>query len=154
MIPVTFLRMICIVLMPIVLVAGCDVLESWRDGQVDKSKQAAQAGAVALPAQPLVVPGEVYDSLPLDGSQQIVSYQPSSSMDEVELTALSAWSVEETCMWMLGRMQQDGYHTDDNPSRILEGLEFFAADKAYSSIVIKVTMNTADQCLITIVARR
>lgn len=147
-------RLLPVVILCLTMFAGCPRMQQWRDSQIATSNRLAQGDRIVVPAPPITIADKVRRQLPLDPLFQLVTYQATSGDAEITLTALSPWSVTETCQWMLARMQQQGYDCDQNPSEILNGVTFLSADQAYGAVMIQVTLNTADQCLINIETRR
>ena len=146
-----YLLIMCFVLC---LCSGCPRMQQLRDRQIATSHSLPQGDRVVIPDPPLSIPAQIKEQLPLDPQFQYAAYHASTGNSEISLTAVSPWDVTATCQWMLTRMQERGYGCDENPSEILNGIEFYSQKQAYSSVTVQVTMNTADQCLIHIKALR
>jgi hypothetical protein len=137
----------------LVLVAGltgCNLLADWRDSQVSKSGAATSSGQVQPPAQPLSIPAGVASALPVPDNSTVVMYMEGGGATTISL--ISPWDTLATCNWMLGRLQELGYDSGDNPSRILEGVEYSNSRAKFPRVKVQVTLNTSDQCLIDIEA--
>ena len=130
--------------------AGCSKLAGWRNQQVATSHQLAQGNAITPPATPIALPDDVKAALPLDPSFTTLSY--SETGGQVSISLLSAWETAKTCEWLLTQMEARGYYGEDNPSRILEGLDFTAEKAKYKRVRITVSLNTEDQTTIKIEA--
>ena len=130
--------------------SGCNKLATWRNQQVATSHQLAQGNKITPPSTPVQVPDDVRAELPLDPSFTTLSY--SESGGEVRMSLLSAWDTTKTCEWLLTQMQQWGYEIGDNPSRILEGLDFTYEKAKYKRVRITVSLNTEDQTTVAIEA--
>jgi len=130
--------------------ASCNLLANWRDSQIQASHTAAQQGGPVLPPPvPIVVPDSVLRDLPLDKSFTFLQYTKNG--DNVEIKAISAWDAATTSNWMLARLTELGYDSGDNPSRILEGCDYYGNQGAkYKVIRAKVDLNASDQCLVEI----
>jgi hypothetical protein len=135
--------LLCFVLL---LLAGCDQLKAWRNGQVRQMHQLAQGSKVTPPAQPVSVPDSVKDELPLDPTFTVLSYSGSSG--SATLTALSPWDGTKTAEWLVARLGQLGYDSGDNASRILDGATYQKSGGAYHSLYVKLSLNTAEQCTV------
>ena len=136
-----------------IFVVSCNEIAEWRDRQIQQSHTAAQQGGPVLPpAVPITVPGNVLESLPVNDSFTFTHYTKHGNI--VELKAISPWDTATTSNWMLARLAELGYESGDNPSRILEGCDYFGgSETVYSSIWAKVDLNSADQCLVEIETR-
>jgi hypothetical protein len=134
------------------LAAGCNKLASWKNQQIQSSNQSAAGSKITPPAQPITVPSDVQAALPLDPAFTILSY--SDTGGTVSLTALSQKETTATCEWFLTEMARRGYGSEDNASRILEGLEFISEQAAYKRVWVKVSMNSSDQTTIEIKANK
>ena len=64
----------------------------------------------------------------------------------VEITALSSKDTLNTTTQLLATLAQLGYETEDNASRILEGVSYSKQTGQVRSLFIKVTMDTEEQC--------
>jgi hypothetical protein len=141
----------------LLLAPACDQLEGWRDSQVQQSHQAVQGSKVTPPAQPASVPDSVKDELPLDPSFTVLSYSaeggghggpPHQDNGGMTLTALSPWDAEQTALWLVGRLGALGYDSGDNASRVLEGATYTRQTGSYTSLYVKLSLNTAKQCTV------
>jgi hypothetical protein len=132
---------------------SCNILADWRDRQIKASHTAGRSlKPIEPPAVPIVVPDNVLETLPADKSFTFLNYAKSG--DKVSLKAISPWDAETTSLWMLARLKELGYDSGDNPSRILEGCDFFGEmGVRYDSIWTRVDLNAAEQCLIEIETR-
>jgi hypothetical protein len=137
-----------------VLLSGCPQMARWRDRQIAQSQQIAQGQKVTPPAQPISVPKSVREELPLDDSFVITEYSASAGNREVTVAAISAWDTERTATWMISKLRDMGYDSGENPSEILTGVEYYNADRRYPRLTVKVTLNTADQCLVRLAAAK
>jgi hypothetical protein len=140
-------RACVLVLLAAILLAGCDLIGQWRDSQVERSHKLAKGSEVTPPApgQELADAADYDDKLPLQKEWPIVEFSETS--DNVRLVLLAGRDTAGTAMWVLGRLKELGYATDDNPSRLLEG-GTFAGEGKYKSLYVKVTENTAGQCTV------
>lgn len=138
----------------LLLAAGCPEFAQWRDAQVAQSQQIAKGQAVTPPAQPPSVPKSVRDELPLDDSFTITEYSAGAGNREVTIAALSAWDTERTATWMISELGRRGYDSGENPSEILNGVDYYNPRAKYKRVKVQVTMNTADQCLVRIEASK
>ena len=129
---------------------GCDLLAGWRDSQVRQSSAAATAGKVVPPQQPVKIPKNLERALPVPEGATVVSFLDGGGVASIHL--ISPVDTLETCNWMLGRLQQLGYDSGDNPSRVLEGVEFHNARARYPRLYVEVSLNTHDQCTIELQA--
>ena len=136
----------------VLVLSACPQAAQWRNTQVARMQQASSTSRLTPPAQPLAIPAQVAAALPLDPSFTPVQYTATSAGDSVSLVALSAWDTTDTATWMITWLAQRGYQSDDNPSRILEGVEYANAEAPYRTLWVQVTLNTADQCVVTIQA--
>lgn len=127
--------------------SGCNELRSWRDSQIQTSHSLASNNAVQAPAQPVSIPSDVERELPIDSSFTALAYSNIGGAHHCEF--ISAWGAEQTAEWLLAKMSERGYALEDNPSRILEGVEFQNTRAKFPVIKIKVTQNMAEQTLIT-----
>jgi hypothetical protein len=136
----------------LLLCTGCNQLSSWRNRQIASSHKTAASHKITPPATPVALPADVAQALALDSSFSILSY--SEGQGGAEAVALSGKDTTATCEWFLAQMQQRGYASEDNPSRILEGLDFTSSQAEFKLIRIKVTLNTDDQTLVEIKASK
>jgi len=134
------------------LLSACNELKQWRNSQIQQSHKIAQGSSITPPAQPISVPDGVRKELPLDDSFTILSY--SDSGDTVNLSALSAWDATTTAQWLVARLSELGYDSGDNPSRILEGVEYRRERGDFTALYIKLSLNTSDQCTVEYRASR
>jgi len=136
------------------LLASCNQLKHWRNGQIQQSRKIAQGSAVTPPAQPPSVPDSVREQLPLDASFTILSYSGGgsgtapSTGGTVSLTALSAWDATATAQWLVAKLGALGYDSGDNPSRVLDGAEYHRDSGDYHTLYVKLSLNTAEQCTV------
>ena len=128
------------------LSVACNELKDWRNSQIQQSHSAASAGKLAAPAQVINVPTSLTNKLPWDPRFEVVSY--SDTGGQFTLTAISPWNTLQTTKWMLTKLSQLGYDSGDNPSRILEGVEYSNPSAKISRLFVKVTLNTHKQCSI------
>lgn len=129
-------------------ICGCPQLREWRDQQIETSHSlASNQGAVTLPSPPISLPGEIESSVPYDAEFTVLTYQKSHNNHSCRI--LSSKGLENTVQWVLAGMQSKGYTLDDNPSRVLEGVEFQNESAKYRTILVKVEQNSAAQVLIT-----
>jgi hypothetical protein len=134
----------------LLLLCACPQLKAWRDSQIQQSHNIASNSAlVQPPATPVQVPSEVSSNLPLDSSFTALAYSSSGGTHTLQL--LSAWPTEQAAEWFITQMQARGYTLADNPSRILEGVDFENQQSKYPVVNIKVELNTAGQTTITLV---
>jgi len=152
--PATSLILTCCAALAVLLCGGCPQMARWRDAQIAQSQQIAQGQKIAPPAQPISVPGSVREELPLDDSFVITEYSASAGNREVTVAAISAWDTEQTATWMISKLREMGYDSGENPSEILNGVEYYNADRRYQRLTVKVTLNTADQCLVRLEAAK
>lgn len=130
------------------LASGCPQMAEWRDSQIETSHELAAGDRVEPPATPISVPRKVSEALPLNQSFVVLEYTSAGGQTDVYLTALSSWDVEQTTLWMLGELGRLGYTTDDNPSRILEGVEYAGQGDSFTILRVEVTSNNAGQCIV------
>lgn len=126
--------------------ASCNELKDWRDSQIRQSHSAASAGKLIAPAQPISIPASITKELPWDPGFVVVTFH--ESREGVAITALSPWDTLQTSKWMLTRLWHLGYDSGDNPSRILEGVEYASQAAKFPKLFVKVTMNTHEQCIV------
>lgn len=136
----------------LLLAAGCPQAARWRDAQIAQSQRLAQGQRVTPPAQPISIPKAVREELPLDDSFTITEFSGSAGNRAVTVAGLSAWDTESTALWMIRKLGQLGYESDENPSEILNGAEYYHPKRRYRRLVVTVTMNTADQCILRLEA--
>jgi len=134
------------------LATGCPQAARWRDAQIAQSQQIAQGQTVTPPAQPISVAADVRAELPLDDSFVITEYSATPGNREVTLAAISAWNIETTALWLTQELQRLDYESGENPSEILNGVEYLNSERRYQRLVVKATLNTADQCLVRLEA--
>gem|GEM_PF-2744059 len=128
-------------------------MAEWRDSQIETSHELAAGDRVEPPATPISVPRKVSEALPLNQSFAVLEYTSAAGQTDVQLTALSSWDVEQTTLWMLGELDRLGYTTDDNPSRILEGVEYAGGGDGFAILRVQVTSNSAGQCIVHLEGR-
>ena len=132
------------------LLCGCPQLKEWRDNQIQTSHNlAASAQPVQPPAQPVQLPSDIEAAIPLDPAFTVLVYSQIGDVHNASL--LSVWGTQQTIEWLLSEMTARGYSLTDNPSRILEGVDFENAQAKYRTINIKVEENSAQQTLITFI---
>jgi hypothetical protein len=127
------------------LCCSCDEVGRWRDGQIATSNQLAKSGAIEPPEKPVEVPDSIRDDLPLGEQWTILSYADTGG--KVSVRALTEDDTARVAFAMLGRLRELGYETDDNPSRILEGVIYSRKD---DKLYVRVELNSAEQSLITL----
>ena len=133
-----------------VLASACPQMAEWRDSQIETSHELAAGDRIEPPTTPISVPRKVSQALPLDESFMVLEYSAAGGQTDVYLTALSTWDVEQTTLWMLGELGRLGYTTADNPSRILEGVEYTGQGDSFAILRVQVTSNDAGQCIISL----
>jgi hypothetical protein len=136
-----------------VVLCACPQMAEWRDSQIETSHRLAEGDRVEPPATPISVPRKVSQVLPLDASFVVLEFTAVRMQTDVHLTALSSWDVEQTVLWMLGELGRLGYTTDDNPSRILDGVEYAGQGDSFTMLRVQVTSNGAGQCIVSLEGR-
>jgi hypothetical protein len=140
----------------LLLACGCPKMAQWRDNNMKAMQDAAKGSRIDAPNPPVQLPADVQNNLPIDPSWIIVSHasQPADKSDAV--VALAGDDLEITAQWMIVELMRREYASHDNPSRILEGVEygFESADLKkeayYERLFVHVTMNTAGQVVVTL----
>jgi hypothetical protein len=126
--------------------AGCDKLNSWRNGSVQESHDITKGDRIDVPEVEPVEASELADELPVDESWTILTSVGDG--DGIIVNALSRWDTQETAMWVLTQLSKMGYATNDNPSAVLGGAIYSSDSAKYKSIYVKVGMNNAEQCTV------
>ena len=128
----------------VMLSAGCPQMAKWRDSQVAESHTLAQGDKVVPPVTPPAKASDLAGNLPVDPSWLVYEY---SDKDGVDVKLISTAGAEKTTEWIDGKLHEMGYDSGDNMSRLLDGVSYSGKGK-YSSIWIKVDMNSSDQVLV------
>ncbi len=104
--------------------------------------------STASPEQASRLDSAIARELPLDSSitLQQVSQQQGGG---IQIEARSSRDVLETCTWLLTRLAQLGYETDDNASRMLEGADYTKPRGKVRSLHLQVTLDNAGNCILT-----
>lgn len=138
----------------LVLTGGCPDLAEWRDSNVQSMHEAAQSSRIEPPSPPIRLPAKVQENLPIAQSWTIIS-QVTSPADKGEtVVALAGDDPADVAQWMVAELMRRGYMSHDNPSRILEGVEYEHDDAYYRRLYVHVTMNSAGQCVVTLTGWR
>ena len=133
-------------MMVLPLLGSCNELKDWRDSQIKTSHDLVNAGKVSPPATPINVPSKITSQLPWNSGFIVTAYTLGD--EDVEIAVISPDDTRETCKWMLGKLAELGYDSADNPSRMLEGVDYHSPKTLYPRLYVKVTMNVHDQCFI------
>ncbi len=135
---------VALVLIVLPLLGSCNELAEWRDNQIKTSHDLVNANKLIPPDPPITIPSKIANQLPWKADFVAITY--SAERGEVLITALAPEDTLITTKWMLTRLAQLGYDSGDNPSRILEGVEYTSDNATYGSLYVKVTMNVHEQC--------
>lgn len=139
---------VCLLSLP-----ACTKAAQWRNSQIAQSHASASGSGVKEPSTPVEVPDDVLQALPVDSAFTILSFSDDGS--RVQLQALSAWDAQRTSEYVLSTMGSRDYTEADNPSSLLSsGLLFENAQADFKAVMVKVGLNTADQCTLEISADR
>ncbi|MCH7471692.1 hypothetical protein IIA79_01880 [bacterium] len=137
------------------VLAGCPKTQSV--GSASPPQQPPQASQ-PLPAsqQPVSkqpsVPSSVSRDLPgWDDSFTVLEYNGQRSAPRVK--ARSPWDADATAKWMIAKLAEAGYESGDNPSRILEGVEYTNPQGEYEALYIKVSLERGGRCTVEYQAR-
>jgi hypothetical protein len=130
----------------VTLVSSCDYIADWRDSQVDRSPMLAKGSRIDPPPKPVEVPGGLEDELPFNPTWTVLEY--SDAGDNMSLRALSSQDAGATSLWLIQRLGELGFSTDDNASRLLEGATYTKTGGDWQSVQVKVDLNTSEQCIV------
>jgi hypothetical protein len=90
----------------------------------------------------------VLNNIPLPDNSTVTQY---SDMGDCHYIAVnSPEDALQTCKMMIVGLGQRGYDSGDNPSRILEGVEFNNQRARFPRLYVKVGISGGDQCTIEI----
>lgn len=145
-----------VIVCALLLACGCPKLAQWRDSNVKAMQDAAKGSRIDAPSPAVQLPTEVQDNLPIDPSWIIVSHANSAADKSDAVVALAGDDLEITAQWMVVEMMRREYASHDNPSRILEGVEYgfesaeLNKEAYYQRLFVHVTMNNAGQVVVTL----
>jgi hypothetical protein len=92
------------------------------------------------------IPGDIQAKLPIDPSYNVVSY--SYLNGEVHAYLTTSQNAMDTTTAVVQRLAELGYDSGDNPSRILEGVEYTSETAAFKRLRVKVTLTDEETCVI------
>jgi hypothetical protein len=137
------MRTAVVLILPLaLLLTSCPWAAKFRDQQVAESHKLAEGDRITPPISPPAKVGDFADDLPADKAWPVLEYSDSGGTVSAKL--LSTSSSEQTIQWVDNRLHEMGYESSDNISRMLEGVTYSGKGK-YSSIYVKVDMNSSDQ---------
>jgi hypothetical protein len=134
-----------------VTLPSCNYANKWKNSQIAESHAIAQGSKIAPPATPPAEAKDLAEDLPVDAAWQVYDY--SEAGDTTSAKLISSVGAEQTTEYIDSRLHSMGYDSGDNLSRILEGVTYSGRGK-YSSIYVKVDMNTADQVTVELRATK
>jgi hypothetical protein len=131
-----------IIIMLLLLATGCDEAKTFKQQQIKASNTIAQGSAITPPATPPARAEDLADDLPVDLAWTVLEYNDNGG--QVTAKLLSTSSAEATTLFVHGWLEQRGYDSGDNLSRLLDGVTYTGQGK-YKRIYAKVGLNTADE---------
>jgi len=140
----------------LLLACGCPKLAQWRDSNMKAMQDVAKGSRIDAPNPPVQLPADVQDNLPIDPSWITVSHMHSATDKCDTVVSLAGDDLEITAQWMVVELMRREYASHDNPSRILEGVEYefesaeLNKEAYYQRLFVHVTMNTAGQVVVTL----
>lgn len=150
--------LLLVAVLSVVAICSCQKLEGWRNKQIQQIHQGASSNnRLTPPTQPIEIPEKDLGDFPADPSFVIVVY--STLGNTTDFQAISGWDAEQTVIWYHTKLNQLGYDSGDNISRILDGATYFPQQDvrpspAFDEIYVKVSMNTSDQVVIEVKATK
>jgi hypothetical protein len=133
---------VLLILALLCLLTACPQAAKFRDQQIAESHKLAQGDRITPPVVPPAKAEDFEEELPVDKTWPVLTYLDEGGTLSVKL--LSTANAEQTVQWIHNRFAQMGYATNDNFSRILEGVTYAGQGK-YSQIYVKVDLNSSEQ---------
>ena len=131
-------------------------MAKWRDSNVKAMHEIANGSRIDAPDPPIQLPVDVRDNLPIDPAWVTVSHTHSAAEKSDTVLLLARDNLEATAQSMIVELIRREYASHDNPSRILEGVEYefestdLNKDAHYQRLYVHVTMNSAGQVIVTL----
>ncbi|MEZ5338715.1 MAG: hypothetical protein R3F46_10650 [bacterium] len=134
------------------LCCACPFLKPASSPGTSSSNQSAasQPGSSAAAAQAQTSPAFRIDNairreLPLEQSMQI-EWSHTDDSGNISLMAASGMDTLQTCTFLIAELGRLGYESDDNASRILEGVHYRKTQGRIRDLFVHVTMDNDGKC--------